>query len=143
MIFSLAHPYGTPTILSSYQYSSYDAGAPNNSKDHLAWVVYIGTHSSTRCRDVLWERGREWMAVPASVDRHCRHGRLPEQRLWVDRKLDVTTVEPDRVRPRLLRLCHHQQRRLGVVVDVYHSALVWHVLRCDKRRHHFVDLMLW
>jgi glycosidase len=31
MVLSLAHPYGTPSILSSYQYSSYDQGAPNNS----------------------------------------------------------------------------------------------------------------
>jgi hypothetical protein len=30
MIFSLAHPYGTPTILSGYTISSYDGGAPNN-----------------------------------------------------------------------------------------------------------------
>ncbi|KAI0746664.1 glycoside hydrolase [Daedaleopsis nitida] len=29
MIFSLAHPYGTPTILSSYSFSDNDAGAPN------------------------------------------------------------------------------------------------------------------
>ncbi|PBK84861.1 glycoside hydrolase family 13 protein [Armillaria gallica] len=29
-IFSLAHPYGTPTILSSYQYLTTDDGAPNN-----------------------------------------------------------------------------------------------------------------
>ncbi|KAF5364605.1 hypothetical protein D9758_005615 [Tetrapyrgos nigripes] len=29
-IFSLAHPYGTPTILSSYTFSSIDDGAPNN-----------------------------------------------------------------------------------------------------------------
>ncbi|SJL11924.1 related to Alpha-amylase [Armillaria ostoyae] len=29
-IFSLAYPYGTPTILSSYQFSSTDDGAPNN-----------------------------------------------------------------------------------------------------------------
>ena len=28
-IFSLAHPYGTPTILSSYSFSDTDAGAPN------------------------------------------------------------------------------------------------------------------
>ena len=33
MIFSLAHPYGTPTILSSYQFSSYDDGAPNGGKN--------------------------------------------------------------------------------------------------------------
>ena len=30
MVFSLAHPYGTPTILSSYTFSDYDQGAPNN-----------------------------------------------------------------------------------------------------------------
>jgi len=29
-VFSLAHPYGTPTVLSSFSYSSYDDGAPNN-----------------------------------------------------------------------------------------------------------------
>jgi len=29
-IFSLAHPYGTPTVLSSYNFSNYDEGAPNN-----------------------------------------------------------------------------------------------------------------
>lgn len=33
MIFSLAHPYGTPTILSSYSgFTDYDAGAPNGGK---------------------------------------------------------------------------------------------------------------
>lgn len=30
MIFSLAHPYGKPTILSSYTYSTTADGAPNN-----------------------------------------------------------------------------------------------------------------
>ncbi|RXW23024.1 hypothetical protein EST38_g2834 [Candolleomyces aberdarensis] len=29
-MFSLAHPYGTPTILSSYSFSDPDAGSPNN-----------------------------------------------------------------------------------------------------------------
>ncbi|KAF8812947.1 glycoside hydrolase family 13 protein [Phlegmacium glaucopus] len=37
-IFSLAHPYGTPTILSSYSFSTSDDGAPNNE---------IGTCSAT------------------------------------------------------------------------------------------------
>jgi len=31
-IFSLAHPYGTPTILSSYSFTDKDAGAPNAGK---------------------------------------------------------------------------------------------------------------
>jgi hypothetical protein len=30
MIFSLAHSYGTPTILSSYQFDGYNDGAPKN-----------------------------------------------------------------------------------------------------------------
>ncbi|KAG8789488.1 hypothetical protein FRC20_003833 [Serendipita sp. 405] len=30
MVFSLAYPYGTPTILSSYSFSSKDSGAPNS-----------------------------------------------------------------------------------------------------------------
>ena len=29
MIFSLAHPYGTPSILSSFEFSNSDDGAPN------------------------------------------------------------------------------------------------------------------
>ncbi|KAJ3540767.1 hypothetical protein NMY22_g4158 [Coprinellus aureogranulatus] len=29
-IFSLAHPYGTPTVLSGFSFSNYDQGAPNN-----------------------------------------------------------------------------------------------------------------
>lgn len=29
MVFSLAHPYGTPTILSSYTFDDEDAGGPN------------------------------------------------------------------------------------------------------------------
>ncbi|KAJ7230813.1 glycoside hydrolase [Mycena rebaudengoi] len=38
MIFSLAHPYGTPTILSSYSFTNTDSGAPNNN---------VGTCSAT------------------------------------------------------------------------------------------------
>ena len=34
-IFSLAHPYGTPTIISSYSISDNDAGPPNNGKTTL------------------------------------------------------------------------------------------------------------
>jgi hypothetical protein len=31
-VFMLAYPYGTPTVLSSYQFSNTDAGAPNGGK---------------------------------------------------------------------------------------------------------------
>lgn len=34
-IFSLAYPYGTPTILSGYKFTDYDAGAPNNGKSAI------------------------------------------------------------------------------------------------------------
>ncbi|KAG8900275.1 hypothetical protein FRC01_010194, partial [Tulasnella sp. 417] len=30
LVFSLSFPYGTPTVLSGYQFSSYDAGSPNS-----------------------------------------------------------------------------------------------------------------
>lgn len=29
LVFSLASPYGTPTVLSSYEFSTYPQGAPN------------------------------------------------------------------------------------------------------------------
>jgi len=38
-IFSLAHPYGTPTVLSSYSYSNADDGAPNGGLVLL--VIYV------------------------------------------------------------------------------------------------------
>jgi hypothetical protein len=31
-VFTLAYPYGTPTILSSYEFNNNDAGAPNGGK---------------------------------------------------------------------------------------------------------------
>ena len=42
MILSLAHPYGTPTILSSYSgFTTYDAGAPNSGmcSAHVRWTT--------------------------------------------------------------------------------------------------------
>ena len=38
-VFSLAHPYGTPTVLSSFSYTSYDDGAPNNGEILICWLV--------------------------------------------------------------------------------------------------------
>ncbi|THH08746.1 hypothetical protein EW146_g8892 [Bondarzewia mesenterica] len=37
LIFSLAHPYGRPTVLSSYKYSGRNDGVPNN-----AWTAFDG-----------------------------------------------------------------------------------------------------
>ena len=38
-VFSLAHPYGTPTVLSSFSYTSYDDGAPNNGEILICWLL--------------------------------------------------------------------------------------------------------
>lgn len=35
LIFSLAHPYGTPTVLSSYYFASTSDGAPNGGMSSL------------------------------------------------------------------------------------------------------------
>ncbi|KAK0199507.1 glycoside hydrolase family 13 protein [Desarmillaria ectypa] len=56
-IFSLAHPYGTPTILSSYQYSTTDDGAPNNG---------VGTCSGTGGVNG-WYCQHRWIAFTGMV----------------------------------------------------------------------------
>ncbi|KAK0448445.1 glycoside hydrolase family 13 protein [Desarmillaria tabescens] len=56
-IFSLAHPYGTPTILSSYQYSTTDDGAPNNG---------VGTCSGTGGANG-WYCQHRWIAFTGMV----------------------------------------------------------------------------
>lgn len=40
-IFSLAHPYGTPSVLSSYSFSTTDDGAPNGGKFKMDDVSLI------------------------------------------------------------------------------------------------------
>ncbi|KAK0475258.1 glycoside hydrolase family 13 protein [Armillaria novae-zelandiae] len=56
-IFSLAHPYGTPTILSSYQFSTTDDGAPNNG---------VGTCSGTGGANG-WYCQHRWIAFTGLV----------------------------------------------------------------------------
>ncbi|KAG7440051.1 glycoside hydrolase [Guyanagaster necrorhizus] len=56
-IFSLAHPYGTPTILSSYEFSSYDDGAPNGG---------VGTCSGTGGANG-WYCQHRWVAFTGMV----------------------------------------------------------------------------
>ncbi|KAK0479068.1 glycoside hydrolase family 13 protein [Armillaria luteobubalina] len=56
-IFSLAHSYGTPTILSSYQYSTTDDGAPNNG---------VGTCSGTGGANG-WYCQHRWIAFTGMV----------------------------------------------------------------------------
>ena len=58
MIFSLAHPYGTPTILSSYSgFTNTDAGAPNGG---------VGTCSGSGGQNG-WLCQHRWTAVAGMV----------------------------------------------------------------------------
>ncbi|ESK93482.1 alpha-amylase [Moniliophthora roreri MCA 2997] len=57
MIFSLAHPYGTPTVLSSYSFSDNDAGSPNGG---------AGTCSETGGSNG-WLCQHRWIAISGMV----------------------------------------------------------------------------
>ncbi|KII86244.1 glycoside hydrolase family 13 protein [Plicaturopsis crispa FD-325 SS-3] len=63
-IFSLAHPYGTPTILSSYSFSDQDAGAPNGG---------AGTCSGTGGSNG-WLCQHRWVAFTGMVGFHNNVG---------------------------------------------------------------------
>jgi hypothetical protein len=54
MVFSLAHPYGTPTILSSYSFSDYDQGAPNSGEYSISSSVLISLILVLRGGHLLW-----------------------------------------------------------------------------------------
>ncbi|KZT20455.1 carbohydrate-binding module family 20 protein [Neolentinus lepideus HHB14362 ss-1] len=56
-IFSLAHPYGTPTVLSSYEFSTTDDGAPNSG---------TGTCSGTGGENG-WLCQHRWVAISGMV----------------------------------------------------------------------------
>jgi hypothetical protein len=133
MIFSLAHPYGTPTILSSYKYSNYDDGAPNN-----GWFHNLLSDSELTCWDVrnwnvLGKYGHERLALPAPVG-GCRwHDRLPQQRYWTDHELGVPRVQPDRLRPRKHWLRRHQQCGVFLDSDLHDLFTRRNVLRRRKR----------
>ncbi|KAF9258167.1 glycosyl hydrolase domain-containing protein [Marasmius fiardii PR-910] len=57
MIFSLAHPYGKPTILSSYSFSNKDDDAPNGGKGTCS---AIGGKNGWLCQ-------HRWVPVPGMV----------------------------------------------------------------------------
>ncbi|TRM56873.1 glycoside hydrolase superfamily [Schizophyllum amplum] len=54
MIFSLAHPYGTPSILSSYEFSNSDDGAPNGG---------VGTCTAEGGGENGWLCQHRWLAI--------------------------------------------------------------------------------
>lgn len=107
MIFSLAHSYGTPTILSSYiGFTDTDAGAPNGGMP-LLFCALTGmlTICVERCGDVHDRRRHERLAVPAPMGRRGWNGRLP-QRSWhrSDEWLGVATGGADRLRARRVHI---------------------------------------
>ncbi|KAH7918792.1 glycoside hydrolase family 13 protein [Leucogyrophana mollusca] len=63
-VFSLAHPYGTPTVLSSYEFSSYDQGAPNGG---------AGTCTSNAGENG-WLCQHRWSAIAGMVGFHNNVG---------------------------------------------------------------------
>ncbi|GJE98243.1 glycoside hydrolase family 13 protein [Phanerochaete sordida] len=67
MVFSLAHPYGTPTILSSYTFPDTDAGAPNGG---------TGTCGTAGGADG-WLCQHRWTAVAGMVGFHNAVGGAP------------------------------------------------------------------
>ena len=68
MIFSLAHPYGTPTILSSYSgFTNSDAGAPNGG---------VGTCSGTGGANG-WLCQHRWIAIAGMVGFRNNVGTAP------------------------------------------------------------------
>ncbi|KAK6980939.1 putative glycoside hydrolase family 13 protein [Favolaschia claudopus] len=72
MIFSLAHPYGTPTILSSYSFDTTDDGGPNNG--HGACP---SPSSSVMKPDPAWLCQHRHAAVAGMVGFHNEVGDAP------------------------------------------------------------------
>jgi hypothetical protein len=75
LVFSLAHPYGTPTILSSYTFSSYDQGGPNSGEcaaPSVALTQLISTMSGAgTCSGTGGANGylcqHRWIAISGMV----------------------------------------------------------------------------
>lgn len=60
-VFLLAHPYGTPCILSGYNFTSYDQGAPLNADDTVADTV---------CGEDGWRCEHRWTAIVGMTQFH-------------------------------------------------------------------------
>ena len=128
MIFSLAHPYGTPTILSSYSFSGTDDGSPNGG---------AGTCSGQGGANG-WLCQHRWAAVAGMVGFHNTVGGAALGN-WVspqgsqiafgrgmfalaldyERRLTMTF---DAAADRCTRVCRDQQRRLRLDVELHHFA---------------------
>lgn len=100
MIFSLAHPYGTPTILSSYSgFTNTDAGSPNGGKDILSFESSLTLRRVFRRRNMFGHGRDEWLALPTSLGGDIRNGRIPQQR-WssTNDQLGVASITANRFR---------------------------------------------
>ena len=120
MVFSLAHPYGTPTILSSYSgFTNSDAGSPNGG---------VGTCSGTGGANG-WLCQHRWVAIAGMVGFRNNVGSAaltnwvsPQGSQIAFGRGTSLTLSPTTsslivflVSCRCARLCGHQQRGLGLV----------------------------
>jgi hypothetical protein len=91
-VFSLAHPYGTPTVLSSYSgFEVYPTGAPNNGNLYLNCTSQQNVDACTRHWDMPRRSWHKRLAVPTPLDARCRDGRLSQSsRLNQNHQVDFT-----------------------------------------------------
>jgi hypothetical protein len=132
-IFSLAHSYGTPTILSSYSYSTTDDGAPNGG---------AGTCSTTGGANG-WLCQHRFVAITGMVGFRNQVGTSAitnwvspqSQQIAFGRGTDPLYISDGerlvKETHRLRGLRRDQQRGLGVVHDIHDVPSQWGVLRCD------------
>lgn len=93
-VFSLAHPYGQPSVLSSYGFEQRDDGAPDNGSSHPCFVpsnVKSDMCMVPRLWTLLCDRRLWRMALSAPLVSYRRHGRLQEE-LWRYRSHELAGV---------------------------------------------------
>ena len=78
MIFSLAHPYGKPTILSSYVgFENSDLGSPNGGTPSTSsGSFFFPIICMSRCWYLFRHRWCQWLAMPAQMGGYLWHGRF-------------------------------------------------------------------
>jgi hypothetical protein len=80
-VFSLAYPYGTISILSSYSFTTYDQGAPNGGTLCSLSSQKIHHVHLNRSGNVLWDRRCEWLSMSAPLASLSRNGTPPSRKI--------------------------------------------------------------
>ncbi len=111
MVFSLAHPYGTPSILSSYSgFTNTDQGSPNNGTGSFISIdrpfAYELMMCYDRCRNMFCDRRNRRLALSTSANFGQRDGWI-QKHSWkcAHDKLGVTTITTNSVRKRFCWVC--------------------------------------